>query len=359
MKYLIALFSLFFSIAIFAQPVTEEEEIFQVVEEMPMFPGCTDSIGTKEELKSCADKKMLQFIYQNIRYPEGDRLKGNEGTVVVTFVVEKDGTISNEKILRDPGDKLGEEALRVVSLMNQLPDKWIPGKMKGVPVKVQFNLPVKFRLEEAKEPDFIMSGRDSIWVNFDTPALYEGGDKALVSYIDQSLRYPNEGQDSCRIGIIELKTLINGDGSISINDVIDYSDLGIDYQFEAIRIINSTAGSWTPATLGDRNVNTNKTIRIVFRPNLIACGDVISNFDEADRKVDEATILLEEDKMEEGILKLTEAIEMFPDNGEYLSLRGQAYLKMQKKEEACIDLKKAKEILVVSWFDNLLPLLCK
>ncbi|MFT5165797.1 MAG: TonB family protein [Saprospiraceae bacterium] len=359
MKYLIALCCLFCSVAIFAQSEVAKEEIFQVVEEMPMFPGCTDSTGTKEELKSCADSKMLQFIYQNIKYPEVDRQKGNEGTVVITFVVEKDGSISNEKILRDPGDQLGEEALRVVSLMNQLPEKWTPGKKEGVPVKVQFNLPVKFRLEDVVEPDFVMSGRDSVWVNYNTSPAYKDGDEALVTYIDQSLKYPDEGQDSCRIGIVELKILINGDGSLNITDVVDYSDLGIDYQFEAIRIINATSGDWTPATLGDRNVNTNKTIRLTFRPNFVACGDAISNFELVDRMVDEATVLIEGGNAEEGIAKLTEAIDQFPNNGEYLSIRGQAYLKIQKTEEACADLKRAKEILVVSWFDNLIPLLCK
>jgi len=324
-----------------------------------MFPGCEDSTGTYQELKTCADKQMLSFIYENIKYPEVDRLNGNEGTVVVSFVVEKDGSISNPVILKDPGEQMGEEALRVVNLMNQLPKKWSPGYRKGEPVKVQFNLPVKFRLEEVVEPDFVLSGSDSIWVHFDTPLEYVGGDEALNAYIDDAIKYPDEGQDSCRIGILELNTLIYADGSINIIDVIDYSGLGIDYQFEAIRLINASFGNWTPATFGGRKVNTTKAIRITFRPNTVACGQVIGDFAEADKSVDEATVLLQTDKAEEGIAMLTKAIEMFPDNGEYLSLRGQAYLKMNKTDEACADLSMAKEILVVSWYDGLIPILCK
>ena len=58
-------------------------------------------------------------------------------------------------------------------------------------------------------------------------------------------------------------------------------------------------------------------------------------------------------------VKLTAALNLFPDNAEYLSLRGQAYLKLDKKTEACADLRKAKETLFSTWYDNLLPILCK
>lgn len=124
----------------------EHEEIFKVVEEMPRFPGC-ENLATNDERKVCADKKMLQFIYDNIQYPAIARENGIEGTVVVRFVVDADGTINNAEVVRDIGGKCGEEALRVVKLMNSMPQKWTPGKQRGKPVRVWFNLPVKFILE--------------------------------------------------------------------------------------------------------------------------------------------------------------------------------------------------------------------
>jgi protein TonB len=127
------------------EPVVEE--IFKVVEDMPRFPGCEDMGGTKQEKKACADKKMLEFIYKNIKYPAIARENGVDGTVVIQFVVEKDGSITDAKIVRDIGATCGAEALRVVNLMNQEGYQWIPGKQRGRPVKVQFNLPVKFKLE--------------------------------------------------------------------------------------------------------------------------------------------------------------------------------------------------------------------
>ena len=122
-------------------PVTDE--IFKVVEDQPRFPGCEDKGSNKDELKKCAEAKMLEFIYANIKYPAIARENGVEGTAVVTFVVEKDGSITDVRVARDPGAGTGDEALRVVKTF----PKWIPGKQRGNPVRVQFNLPVKFKLQ--------------------------------------------------------------------------------------------------------------------------------------------------------------------------------------------------------------------
>ncbi|MEM9821035.1 MAG: energy transducer TonB, partial [Bacteroidota bacterium] len=126
-------------------PEPEVEEIFTVVEEMPRFPGCEDK--PKAERKACADKKMLQFIYKNIKYPPIARENGVEGAVVIRFVVDKDGKVKEPLIVKDIGAGCGNEALRVVKMMNNMPQGWVPGKQRGKPVKVYFNLPVRFRLE--------------------------------------------------------------------------------------------------------------------------------------------------------------------------------------------------------------------
>lgn len=115
-------------------PVLEEkiekpEEIFKVVEQKPEFPD--------------GEAAMLKFIYSNIKYPPIARENGVEGTAYVTFVVEKDGSITDVKVVRDIGAGCGEEAIRVVKMM----PKWNPGKQRGRPVRVQFNLPVKYKLE--------------------------------------------------------------------------------------------------------------------------------------------------------------------------------------------------------------------
>lgn len=124
----------------------EVAEIFKVVEEMPRFPGC-ESEGTLAEKKACADQKLLQFIYANIAYPSIARENGVEGTVVIRFVVNEKGLVSDSQILRDVGAGCGDEALRVVNLMNNMPERWTPGRQRGRAVKVYYTLPVKFVLK--------------------------------------------------------------------------------------------------------------------------------------------------------------------------------------------------------------------
>ena len=124
------------------------EEIVNFAEEMPRFPGCEDLGGTIEELKACSDKKLLEYLYNNLKYPAIARENGVEGRVYVQFVVEKDGSITQTEIVRDTGAGLGQSALNVVENMNNLPTKWTPGKKQGKTVRVLFTLPVTFKLQK-------------------------------------------------------------------------------------------------------------------------------------------------------------------------------------------------------------------
>ena len=127
-------------------PAIEVKEIFKVVEDMPRFPGCED-LGSKEERTSCAQNKLLEFIYANIQYPPIARENNVQGTVVVRFVVTETGDVDGIEILRDIGAGCGEEAARIVHLMNNMPQKWVPGRQRGHAVPVYFTLPVKFVLK--------------------------------------------------------------------------------------------------------------------------------------------------------------------------------------------------------------------
>ena len=126
-------------------PEPEVDEIFKVVEEMPRFPGC--DAGTAAEKKKCADQKLLQYLYKNLKYPAIARENGVEGRVYIQFVVEKDGSVQEANIVRDIGAGCGQAALKVVTDMNSLPQRWTPGKQRGKAVRVLYTLPVTFKLE--------------------------------------------------------------------------------------------------------------------------------------------------------------------------------------------------------------------
>jgi len=113
---------------------------------MPVFPGCTDI--NYADLKQCADLKMLDFIYSNRVYPNEAYDNGTQGMAVVSFVVEADGCFSNMKVVRPVGDGIGEEAARIVKLMRAEGWNFEPGYDFEGTTRVQFNLPIKFRIDE-------------------------------------------------------------------------------------------------------------------------------------------------------------------------------------------------------------------
>lgn len=97
--------------------------------------------------ETCSQNAMLQFIYDNIVYPTKARENGVEGTVVIRFIIDKEGVIKNAEILREIGAGCGEEAKRVIEMM----PNWVPGEQFGEPVNVYFNLPIMFGLEKKKK----------------------------------------------------------------------------------------------------------------------------------------------------------------------------------------------------------------
>ena len=91
---------------------------------------------------------MMQYLSSNIRYPEDAKESGAQGRVIVSFIVEKDGSISNAKVAKPTYSSLDEEALRVVNAM----PKWVPGKQNGEAVRVKYSIPVSFRLNSKETP---------------------------------------------------------------------------------------------------------------------------------------------------------------------------------------------------------------
>jgi len=106
----------------------ETMEIFTLVEKMPEFPG--------------GETTLMKYLSANLTYPPGARDSLIEGTVYVSFIVEKDGSVTNVRVIRGLGRGFDEEVVRVIENM----PRWTPGQQRGKPVRVQFNLPVVFKV---------------------------------------------------------------------------------------------------------------------------------------------------------------------------------------------------------------------
>lgn len=110
-------------------PKVEETKVFDVVEQMPSFPGGPTALMT--------------YLSQNTKYPVVAQENGVQGRVVVSFVVERDGSITDVRVVRSVDPSLDKEATRVVKSM----PNWIPGKQNGSTVRVKYNVPVSFKLQ--------------------------------------------------------------------------------------------------------------------------------------------------------------------------------------------------------------------
>ena len=110
-----------------------ENDVYQIVQEMPKFPG--------------GDKELFQFVADHIKYPEEAKKAGTEGRVYVGFIIEPDGSLSDFKVLRGIGHGCDEEALRIVESM----PKWQPGTQRGKAVRVSYQIPINFKLEDKQD----------------------------------------------------------------------------------------------------------------------------------------------------------------------------------------------------------------
>ncbi len=123
--------------------VKKDNQIFTAVETPPSFPGGIE--------------KFYQFLANHIKYPVQAREKSIQGRVIAQFIVEKDGSLSEIKTLREPGYGLGDEAVRVLSIS----PKWNPGIQNGKPVRVQYTVPVNFSLgNDISSPIYILEGKE-------------------------------------------------------------------------------------------------------------------------------------------------------------------------------------------------------
>ncbi len=113
----------------------EGEKVYMSVEEDPTFPG--------------GDSEMMKYIQEELEYPEQAQKEGVTGTVIVSHIVEKDGSLTNIQVVKGIGAGCDEEAKQVVKSM----PKWDPGKQRGKPVRVNVKIPIRYKLNDDSSSD--------------------------------------------------------------------------------------------------------------------------------------------------------------------------------------------------------------
>lgn len=232
------------------------EQVFTVVEEMPEFPG--------------AQSALLKYLSESIKYPVVAQENGIQGRVSCSFVVQKDGSITDIEVIRGVDPSLDKEAIRVIQAM----PKWKPGRQRGKEVAVKYTVPVTFRLEKEKDHStqaavkkiqqaitrFDTSGK--IYTVVDRMPEFPGGGSALLTYLARNIKYPVDAQENGIQGRVSCSFTIGTDGALNDVQVIRGIDPSLDA--EAIRVINSMP-KWTPGAMGDMAVSVKYTVPVTFR----------------------------------------------------------------------------------------------
>ena len=233
---------------------SEVDTVYQIVEEMPKFPG--------------GEKALMDYVSNNVKYPEEAKNKNIAGRVFVSFVVEKDGSIGEVKVLRGIGGGCDEEAVRVIKEM----PKWKPGMQKGKPVRVNYMMPIFFKLddgqpakstknEESSKPD-MKPDKNGVYQIVEEMPQFPGGEKALMEYIAKNLTYPQEARDKGVEGRVFIGMVIEKDGSVSNVKVL--RGISQECDAEAVRVISSLP-KWKPGKMKGEPVQVSYQIPINFK----------------------------------------------------------------------------------------------
>ena len=183
-----------------ADKADEEQVIFQVVEEMPDFPG-----GMKECMK---------FLARNIKYPVLAQEAKIEGRVIVQFVVDRDGSVNDIKVVRSISPQLDAEAVRVIGLM----PKWNPGKQRGKAVAVKYTMPIQFRLDKPKAEEKVVQ---TITMKVDKEASQETVD-AVKDHLRGKVTHVNyEADENGPVVQLGVRGSKAGQGTDSVLIVVD------------------------------------------------------------------------------------------------------------------------------------------
>ena len=242
--------------------------VFEVVEEMPDFPG--------------GQSALMEYLAKNIKYPATAHENGKQGRVIVMFVVKKDGSISDVKTVRGVDPYLDKEAERVIAAM----PNWKPGKQRGQAVNVRFTVPVTFRLSgpepakpaETPEAIAIEKFEEVIVTGYgpkeDTPnneptfkvvdemPKFPGGQEGLMRYLAKNIKYPTMAQQIKEQGKVLVQIIIGKDGNVSNIKILEGASAWLDA--EAIRVVRGMP-KWEPGKQNGQAVAVEYTFPITFR----------------------------------------------------------------------------------------------
>ncbi len=228
---------------------------FMSMESPPTYPGGMSSF--------------YKFIGDNLKYPLEAIANNVQGSVLISFIVEKDGALKDIKVNRKLGYGTDEEAVRVLGLSK----RWNPGMQNGKPVSVKYNIPIKFAKPNKNlnnvSPQTVEitnannNGDNTIYnfMSLTNPPQYEGGMVKFYEFIGKNLNYPSEAIKNKIQGSVLMSFIIEKDGALSYIKVDRKLGFGTDE--EAVRVLK-LSDQWKPGLVDGKAVRVKYNIPIKF-----------------------------------------------------------------------------------------------
>jgi TonB family protein len=247
-KPLLITFILFSFVTAKAQDTDTAKRIFTAVEAEPAFPGGID--------------EFYRYLQANVKYPPDAKKARLQGKVFISFVVERDGSLTNCAILKGVSPDIDAEALRVV---NNSP-KWKPGIQNGRPVRVQYSIPLNFKLPSEAERHRIDSLNNlpidqKIFTAVEHEPGFPGGINAFYNFLQHNLHYPEKAKRKNIQGKVFISFVVEKDGSLTNLKIS--KGVSEDLDAEALRVIQASP-NWNPGTQNGRPVRVAYTLPLSF-----------------------------------------------------------------------------------------------
>lgn len=246
-----------------------DNDVFTVVEIMPRFlSDSCEQLGNERDRRQCANQALLNYIYDNIELSESAKQREVIGLNVASFVIEKDSTISNIRIIRS-FDSAADSA--VLKVLKEMP-KWRPGQQRNRPERVKFNLPIRFR----HYPQWLIDSFEySIFTIVDDKPTFDTCDNAvdkfgectkasIENFIIQNMEYPETALKNKVEGRCVVKFVVEKDSTLSNFRIVQGTDTELDD--EALRMMKLLP-NFQPAIC--RGVPVRNEMRVVIDFNLV------------------------------------------------------------------------------------------
>ncbi len=210
----------------------------------PKFPG--------------GDEALMQYLSENLVYPPTIQDRRFKGKVLVQFVVETDGSISNVEVVRSLYKDLDEEVVRVIKNM----PKWIPAEQDGKAIREYYRVPIGFEFGDSSMPTFstsnntIQEENERVFVEVEQLPEFPGGKKAFIQYLNENLVYPKSAYERKVEGKVVVSFVVEADGSITNVKVANSVDEDLDK--EAVRVVKAMP-KWIPGK------HKGKAVPVLFR----------------------------------------------------------------------------------------------